>query len=179
MIAGKPISHDEFADLLRTFERSAFRLEARPSYAIGEEREEFDRFLAGSPRPPSEVGWWSAYLDGWAELARQGKTVGRVRVIPDEGPTHYQRWLIWADPWYARAGVRIGYLPRREALDLGLPVADDWELLDDRRLVIMRFTSEGAVGGKELITDPAVVARYRTWRDLAVAHATAARQIAA
>jgi hypothetical protein len=176
---GKPISEDEFGDLLRTFEHRADRVEAQPVYAIGEERGEFERFLAGSPRPPSEVGWWKAYLDDWAALTRQGKSVNRIRVIPDSGPTDYQRWLIWADPWYAKAGVNIRYLPRRRAQQLGMPLEYDWELLDDTRLIIMHFTDDGEIGAKELVAHPADVAPYRTWRDLAAAHAVPAGQYAA
>jgi hypothetical protein len=176
---GKPISEDEFGDLLRTFSRSADRIEAQPVYAIGEERAEFEAFLAGAPRPPSQVDWWKAYLDDVAALARQGKSVSRIRVIPYSGPTDYQRWLMWADPWYAKAGVSIRYLPRRRAKQIGMPLEHDWELLDDTRLIIMRFTEDGEIGGKELVTDPAAVAPYRTWRDLAVAHAIPAEQYAA
>ena len=98
-----PISGDEFGELLRTFQRSAFRLEVQPFYAIGEEQPEFERFLAGSPRPPTEISWWNAWLGQVAGLTRQGKTVTRVRVL-DEPPTDYQRWMLWADPWYAEAG---------------------------------------------------------------------------
>ena len=58
------ISEDEFLDALRTFRRSAFRLETRgDSYALGYEAADFARFLAGSPvhadrtRLVAAVGW--------------------------------------------------------------------------------------------------------------------------
>lgn len=172
-----PISEDEFADLLCTFRRSAFRLEVQPFYAISEERPEFGRFLAGSPRPPSEIGWWKAWLDQVAGLARQGRTVSRVRVI-DEHPTDYQRWMLWADPWYAAAGERISYMTRRRAYEVGLPAAD-WWLLDDERAVIMAFDDDGRVEQKTLVVGPELMALYRDWRDIALRHATSAGQIAA
>ena len=37
----------EFWQLFETFERSAWRWEQQPSYWMGYEREQFDRFLAG------------------------------------------------------------------------------------------------------------------------------------
>ncbi len=176
---GKPIGEDEFADLLRTFSRSADRVEAQPVYAIGEERAEFERFLAGIPQPPSQVGWWKAYLDDVAALARRGKSLRRIRVVPHSGPTDYQRWLMWADRWYAEAGMDIRYLPRRRAEQIGMPLGTDWEVLDRKRLIIMHFTGEGAIGTKELVTDPAAVDRYVRWWDLAVRNAVPADQMAA
>ena len=172
-----PVSSDEFRELLRTPRRSAFRLEVQPFYAIGEERPEFERFLAGSPRPPTEIPWWNAWLGQVAGLTRQGRTVTRVRVL-DEPPTDYQRWMLWADPWYAAAGEQISYMTRRRAYEVGLPDAD-WWLLDDERAVIMAFDDEGRIEQRTLVTGPEVMALYRNWRDIALRHATSAGQIAA
>lgn len=175
---GKILSEDEFADLMRTYERSAFRLEAQPSYAIGEEQAELERFLVGSPRPPAEIPWQKAYLDRIAEQARQGKLRDRVRIL-DEPPTGYQRWLVWTSPWYVMAGEDIRYLPRSQAEQIGLPLADDFWLLDDSRVILMRFTEGGEPAGDVLITDPGTVAAYRAWRGLAIANAAPAHQIRA
>jgi hypothetical protein len=49
----------------------------------------------------------------------------------------------------------------------------DWWLLDDERVIVMHFTAEGEVSGKELVTDGESVARYRTLRDLAIENSTA------
>lgn len=168
------ISAEECDELLRTFEHGWFRLEGREGYAIGEEQPEFERFLAGTPRPPSEVGWWSEWLEQAAALTRHGKTISRVRVIPDDGPTDYQRWLIWADPWYARAGIDIRYLNRSRAQSLGLSPDSDWSLLDDRRVIIHEFNPAGEVTGWDLVTDPIAVAQYVHWQDTAVRDATPA-----
>ncbi|MFI6688111.1 DUF6879 family protein [Streptomyces sp. NPDC050485] len=42
MLSGK-----EFGRLFETFERTAFRLETLSVYSVEEEREDFERFLAG------------------------------------------------------------------------------------------------------------------------------------
>jgi hypothetical protein len=84
---GKPISQDEFNDLLRTFERSAFRLETRERYALGYERDDFQRFLDGRPTPPPLVGWWQPWLEQIARFGREGKTIARVRVLAEPPPT--------------------------------------------------------------------------------------------
>lgn len=175
---GRPLRPGEFADLFRGFARGADRLEAQRLYAIGEERADLDLWLAGSPRPPSGIGWWKGWLDRVAGLARQGKRVRRVRVV-DEPPTDYQQWQLWAGPWHAAAGEEILYLPRSRAERIGLPLDHDWWILDDSRVIIMRYTEAGEPAGDELTDDPGTVAAYRAWRDLAVAHSTAAEQITA
>jgi hypothetical protein len=174
----EPISEDEFGDLLRTFERSAFHLETRPFYALSYEQADFERFLAGSPVPPPELDWWRPWLEQIAALTRQGKRISRVRIL-DEPPTSYQRWLIWADPWHARVGEDIRYLSRSTAERIGLPLDHDWWLLDSERVIVTRFTDNGEIREKALITDSLTVSEYGSWRDLAVRHSAPAKQIAA
>lgn len=168
------ITEEEFAGLLRSFRRSAFRLETLDAYALDYERPDFERFLAGSPGVPP----WQDWLDQVAAQTREGKTVTRVRVLA-EPPTDYQRWMLWAGPWYARVHEEILCMPRSQAVSLRLPLELDWWLLDDERLILMYFTSAGEIAGKVLITEPGVVARHREWRDLAVHNATAAQEVAA
>jgi hypothetical protein len=173
------ISEDEFGVMLRSFKRSAFRLETRRSYALSYEREEFERFLAGTPTIPPLVDWWRPWLEQIAQFGREGKTVSRVRVLA-EPPTPYQRWELWAAPWHARAGEDIRYMPQWRARQLGLLDNKlDWWLLDDERVILMRFTKDGEIDRKTLTDDPAIVARHLHWRDLAVRNATPAEDYAA
>jgi hypothetical protein len=145
--------------LLATPARSAFRLETRATYALSYERADFERFLAGSPVPPPEAGWWRPWLEQISKLASEGKRISRVRVLA-EPPSDYQRWMLWGNPWHAKAGEQICYLPRSRAERIGLPLVHDWWLLDDERLIDMRFTDAGEIAGKSLITDPGTVASY-------------------
>lgn len=167
------ISEDEFDRLLGGIERSAFRLEAQDEYALGYERADFERFLAGAPISPPEVPWWRPWLDQIARLTPEGKHVRRVRVLA-EPPSDYQRWELWATPWHTRAGERIDYLPRSLATRINLPLDDDWWLLDEASIILMRFTPAGEIDSKTLITDPSTVATYQRWRDVAISHATPA-----
>jgi hypothetical protein len=162
-------------NLLRSFRRSAFRLETRNTYALTYEQADFERFLAGAPVPPPQLDWWRPWLEEITQLTADGKTVGRVRVLA-EPPTAYQRWEMWAARWHSRAGERIGYMPRSQADRIGLPLLHDWWLLDDERVIAMWFTSTGEVSDRQLITEPGTVARFCTWRDLAVQNATPAEE---
>ena len=175
---GIGISEDEFGELLRSPRRSAFRLETRDVYALDFEAPDFERFLAGNPVPPPQVGWWKPWLDQIAHLTREGKRIGRVRILA-ESPTAYQRWELWAAPWHAEAGETIAYMPRSRAHAIGLPDGTDWWLIDGEKLIVMEFDATGRVVGKTLITDPMVLAQHRRWQDLAVRNAVPAEDIAA
>jgi hypothetical protein len=160
------MTEDEFAEALRSFGRSAFRVEAQPSYALTDERADFGQFLAGSPTPPPQMAWYRPWVDQVAKWIGEGKTIGRVRVLA-EPPTDYQRWLLWGAPWFASIGEDIRYMNRSTALRIGLPPTD-WWLLDDERVIVMHFTADGQINGKELVTDMESVASYRALRDLAI-----------
>jgi hypothetical protein len=175
---GTPISEEEFLAMVRNFRESAFHIETRPAYALGYEQADLNRFLAGVPVPPPDLDWWQPWLERVARFTAEEKRVARVRIL-EEPPTDYQRWLLWATPWHAAAGEDIRYLPRSQAERIGLPLVNDWWLLDDERVILMAFTEAGEISGKWLLTDPVAVAPYRKWRDLAFRHATPAEQIAA
>ena len=114
------ITETESSRLLSAFSSSAWRLETRGSYHLDYETADFEQFLAGQPVPPPEVSWWRPWLDKISAMARQGKRVGRVRILA-EPPTDYQRWELWAARWHADAGEQIGYLSHSQAIALGLP----------------------------------------------------------
>lgn len=174
---GRILSEDEFLNAVRTFGRTAFRLETRGSYALGYERADFERFAAGSPTLFPE-DWRRPWLERVAKLTGEGKSVSRVRVL-DEPPTDYQRWLMQADPWHAAAGEDIRYIPRGRAARVGLPLPGDWWLLDDTQVITMQFTDTGETDGKMLITDPALVAKYCAWRSIAIRNAVPAQSVTA
>jgi Family of unknown function (DUF6879) len=173
---GKPVSDDELADLLRTFERTAFRLETQDAYPDAYEQEDLALFLAGTPRTPDELGWFRPWADQVRRQTRQGKQISRVRV-QSEPPTGYQRWERWVGAWNIAAGEDIRYMTRSEAGRIGLPLDHDWWLLDGRRLVVMRFA--GNVRTQELITDPITAGEYASWQDVAFRNAAPAERVAA
>lgn len=178
VIVRTPITQAQFAEMFRIFRESAFHLETREFYAMTYERDAFQRFLDGQPLPPSGLPWWQAWLEEMKELTRQGKRIGRVRVL-SEPPSDYQRWELWGTAWHIEAGEEIRYMSRRRAEQIGLALDYDWWLFDDERLIITRFTAAGEIAEKSLITDPGVIARHREWRDLAVRNATTAEKFAA
>lgn len=172
------ITSEQLRDLLGSFREAAFYLETRDTYALDYETDDFARFLAGDPQPPTEISWWRPWLDQIRSLTQQGKQITRVRVLA-EPPSDYQRWGLWALPWHVRAGERVMYMGRREAARAGLPLGSDWWLLDSERVIVLRYTGDGHLMNMTLVTDVETVAQYREWRDLAIRHATPAEQITA
>jgi hypothetical protein len=162
------MTDEEFLAAVRGFASKAFRFETQPCYAMAYERPVFESWQAGAPIPPPEVDWWAPWLDRVARWTAEGKTIGRVRVLA-EPPTDYQSWLLWATSWHAEAGEDIRYLPRGAAERIGLPLTEDWWLLDDERVVVLRFNDQGETVSRTLVTGPDAVAGYRALRDAALA----------
>src|SRR5215468_5034218 len=110
----------EFKAMFGRFETEAFRFEAQREYPLGPGQEDFDRFLAGSARPPTEYAWLASWFEELAQFKSAGKSICRVRVL-DDPMTDYQRWMLWGAPWMVRAGEYITYLSRSAAQQAQLP----------------------------------------------------------
>lgn len=167
---GEQLTAEDFNHLFRYFADSAVRLEVQPVYTVADERETVAEYLAGEPRPVTEFPFYKTWLDRIRQVTSQGRQVERVRVV-DLPPTDYQLWEAWAGQYNTAAGERIAYLPRTRAVEIGLPVDDDWWMFDSEKVAIMRFGSDGEPHGGEIVSDPQVVARHLAWWELAVKHA--------
>jgi hypothetical protein len=155
------LTGEDFFDLFRTFEHTAFRLEVRESYY---EKEQLAQFLAGDRVNLSYMDEWLALM---VRLRVEGKRVERVRVV--SWPySDYTRYGLWLCRYNTRAGEDIRYLSRERAI--GLPDHDYW-LLDSSRLYIVRFTDADELLGAEQIEDVPAILRHNFWRDTAWHHA--------
>ncbi|MFJ2215905.1 DUF6879 family protein [Streptomyces sp. NPDC101062] len=157
------LSGEAFAQLFETFERSAFRLETLSTYDVEEEREEYERFLAGGEMGPDwdDNPWVRSMTD-------KGKDVSRVHVL--RSPlTDYLRYELAAYPGNIKAGETIGIIDAAEQSVSGLPDHDFW-LFDDQRVFRMHYTPNGAFIGADPLP-AARVAEYRDYRDRALAGA--------
>jgi hypothetical protein len=164
------LTEDEFAEVLHSFEHTAFRLELQRAYAEPSERDTLAKFAAGEPEPPTEVPILRHWYERVQAHTQQGKSIDRVRVHEDP-PTGYQQWERWIGAWNADAGETIRYMTRQNAFEIGLlPAAGDrdWWLLDSNRLIVMFFDESGVRYRNILVTDPAAISQARAWRDLAV-----------
>ncbi|MFD7718513.1 DUF6879 family protein [Streptomyces sp. NPDC059814] len=158
------LSGEQFGLLFETFGQTAFRLETLAIYDIEEEREEFERFLAGGDMGPDwdDNPWVRSMTD-------KGKQVSRVHVL--RSPlTAYLRYELAAYPGNITAGETIGVIDHAEGDVTGLPDHDFW-LFDDQDVYRMHYTPGGAFIGAELLPHEKR-AEYRNYRDMALAEAT-------
>lgn len=149
----------EFADLFRSFERSAWRWECQGTYREPDEQAPLQAWRDGHP----DYAFMQPWLDQIRELRAAGKTFERVRMMTDP-PTDYLRWMFQVTPLNIEAGEDIRWIGEGHARKLGAP-REDFYLFDDRTVAVLHFDDNG-VAGAELSDDPATVAPYRRWRDL-------------
>ena len=150
----------EFAQLFRTFEHTAFRLETRDKYKSANETEALRQFVAGEP---VEMGWFQAWLTMIHEATAEGRRFSRVRVVTLP-LTDYSRFGVFCSEYTNAAGEDIRYLARHDVADL--PDYDYW-LFDSSKLVRMHFDDDENFQGGEVIEDPAMIVQHNYWRDAA------------
>ena len=151
-----------WSSYFRDFERSAFRLELHPVYAMPGEADELRRFQAGE-QPPADYhyGW----LDTVAEAKENGKTVRRVRVVRRPVTDYIQYEFAWGFTYNVEAGEDIRVLDLTDQPGPDLPSHDYW-LFDDTILVKMLYRPDGTQIGRELVAEPDLDA-YMKWQEAA------------
>jgi hypothetical protein len=140
--------------LLEECRASALHLEMRDGYMRDDPM--FIAWQAGHRDDPTDRdSWWRPWLDVIARTVERGVAVRRARIV-SEPVSDYIRFEYDITFTNIAAGEEVRWLPRRLATDLALPANDFW-LLDDRRLLVIHFSGDGDVTGRELIKDSAVV----------------------
>lgn len=144
---------EDLGALFRTFEQSAWRLEARDTYAIPGEDKDFDDFLAGravQPRTPENSAW----LRGVADSVRSGKYMGRVRIV-GHPITDYTRFEFACYHENIAAGEDVRVLDRTELGPGSAWSHQDFWLFDNRIAVVMLYAEDGQFLGVERAPDVA------------------------
>ncbi|MDT0411095.1 MULTISPECIES: DUF6879 family protein [Streptomyces] len=151
----------DFAELLRSAERSAYHLEMRDLYSVGEEEAAFGEFTRDGR---ADLDPDSPFWLGWTPLVREtvarGVRMRRARIV-SEPVTDYIRWEHALTEVNIAVGEEVRWLPRRLASDLALPGNDLW-LIDSRRVMFHWFTGDGDWAGHEFSVDPDVVRMVAT-----------------
>ncbi|MFC7528267.1 DUF6879 family protein [Actinoplanes sp. GCM10030250] len=151
---------DDFDDLFRTFERSAFHLEVADVYHTDEESEPIRRFLSGEP---DDFAWQRPWLDLIRNATAAGRSVRRLRVVTVPH-VDYTRWLLSISALNEDAGEQIRWLPRH--LVNGLPItADDFWVFDDDKVVYTLFAPDGSFTGGAQTEDGVIVEHCAKIRD--------------
>ncbi len=159
------------ADFLRSFTRSAWRLEALPQYnprtdASFRHFVETGEVLLLKDRPAKQE--WMGLV---AQAVAQGKRLGRVRIV-GRPLADGERWELAVFGENAEAGEEVRIADRTAHPELAELDRDFW-LLDDETdhpvAQLMTYEEDGQYVSREVTSDPAVIERCRAQRDLAVA----------
>lgn len=159
-----------FYKVFDTLERSAFHLEVEDTYHTPDESEPFQKFLGGQL---DDLQWHRPWLDLVRKTTDAGRRVERVRIV-SVPHVDYTRWGLSVAPSNVEAGEDIRWLPRDLLGDADV-TADDFWLIDRRRVVFTVFTPDGTFSGGAETVDPAIVDRCTLVRDalwnIAIPHA--------
>ncbi|HEU5385890.1 MAG TPA: hypothetical protein VFV73_08310 [Streptosporangiaceae bacterium] len=140
-----------FGELIAATTSSAVHLEMRDAYTPDDQR--FLDWQAGKLLPEQANPEWSAVVR--AHTAR-GVRFRRARVVSEPlAPFIRFEYEVTAAVSIA-AGEQVRWLPRRQGLDLCLPLNDYW-LFDGRLVRFHFFSGSGEIVEDEMAEDPAVV----------------------
>lgn len=127
-------------DLLDGFTSYAWRLEALDTYDIGDEREQFNDFMAGrTPKSSPDDLEWQARA---RSVVASGRQIGRVRMV-GHPITDYTRFEWAAYPDNIAAGETISVYDRAWPGGTDSRFAQDFWLFDDRIAAVMNYASDG------------------------------------
>jgi len=162
-----PITKEEFAELLNSFEHSAFRLESLDKYTVSSETVEYARFLAGEELPVSVPSEWTKLV---RKNVAAGKIMQRVHLIPAPLTPYLKYEIYWGYVHSSIAGEEIYLMNRVNAGPDLARMADFW-LFDQRMLIFMRYDSDGRFVRPEKEDSAEVLATCREIRDSLVSTA--------
>ncbi|MBO0826176.1 MAG: hypothetical protein J2P24_00200 [Streptosporangiales bacterium] len=149
----------------RHFTRSAFRLEVLRFYSVASDGGEYQRYIDGRDPEPGFKEQWTRVL---SQERAAGKRRHRVHVLETPLNDYLRYECEWGYAPNVAAGEEVKILDLTEMPVRGDLVDDEFWLLDDEVVFLMRYDDAGEFVGAEQADD---VDRYRQARDLAEASA--------
>lgn len=138
------------AERLNRAQRSLFRMETLPAYAVTSDGDDFHRWAAGESEPSMDrIQPW---LDKLSAERDAGKARYRVRVLSAE-LTDYERYACEWGYVHTSAVEDVRVLRRGEhemPFDVG---AEDFWVVDGGEVVLMRYDDANAFLGAATVTD--------------------------
>jgi hypothetical protein len=153
----------EVLELLRSADRSVFRLETLDRYTVSAEDEDYQRWSRGESPPP--IGGHPWFDDVVRAAAMAGKRWERVHVVRPPLSDYLRFEFEYGYTRSEQAGEGCHILEVAEGEHAPVPALDFW-LVDDKAAVLMHYDAEGRVLDRELVTDPDAVGDLCRRRDL-------------
>ena len=146
----------DFGSLFETFEHRAFRFEALPAYAVEEEAAALEAFQKDALVP---TDWHDEWIEFLSDCGRRGRTVSRVRLIPEPLTQYFEFEVRYGYRRSLDAGEDIRAIERAQLTSSTADLPDFW-LFDDLAVCTIRYSALGAFEGVDVHEDPAIVHRY-------------------
>ncbi|MCX5200418.1 hypothetical protein OG897_02925 [Streptomyces sp. NBC_00237] len=147
-----------FEALLAAAEHSAFHLEMRDTYDVGDEASDFEHWRnTGERDTDPDSAYWAPWVDLIGRTVARGVTVRRARIV-SEPVTEYIRYEHAGASVNVLAGEEVRWLPRRLASAIPLPGNDFW-LFDRTAVLFNHFSGDGGWADPkwEMRTEPEVI----------------------
>jgi hypothetical protein len=148
---------------LRSFQRSAFRLEALPAYHVPQEAEWFAEWQRSGRLPELTPD-----NDSWCKLVREAKSAGRLmqRVRVVSSPlTDYERFELAMFRDSVAAGEDIRIAERRVITEFD-DLTDFWAF--DGQVILLHYDPVGRFLGTDHINDAVAIVACQRIRDTAL-----------
>lgn len=159
----------ELDSLFDKFQRSAFRLEGLPEYDAPSLREEYRSYCEGAFLSEEKNSSWVARIRGWAD---SGKTVTRLRILPEPLTTYVKYELDWGYLYNAVAGEQIHLISEGFASSLVGEIPNDFWMFDNKRIADMRYNEDYLLLGTFLREDEEEVRKLAGIAETLLAKAT-------
>jgi hypothetical protein len=150
------------------FTRSAFRLELLDQYTVDSDQGNVESYLAGGLAPSWAAG--SEWMDQLARESAEGKRNYRVRVLASPLNDYLRYECEWGYAYTSQAGEEIYILDTAETPRPAGLIDEDYYLLDDTRVLAMRYDGDGRLLGGEPLPE-SQTSRYLHCREIAITHA--------
>jgi hypothetical protein len=139
-------------DLYRESKKSFFRVEALESYNVASEADALDKYFSGDPlpKPLDATKEWYKLM---TRCAQEGRPTQRVRAVSQK-LSPYVRWeMEWVYNQAAQYGESFNVIVKEQHPDLADAWNEEYYVVDDKRLVYLKYDSTNRFLGLEESTD--------------------------
>ncbi|MFE7116736.1 DUF6879 family protein [Streptomyces sp. NPDC057654] len=161
------ITPDDFGRLFDDFQQEAFRLETRDDYSKSGGVAAYKAFLAGEPQPEEQKS--AEWVTTVRDAVRAGRRMYRVHILSRPLSDYLRFELAWGYQRNQAAGEEFFILDTTEQENPLEGVPDFWAF-DERSIVPMRYSDDGAFLGAEVLKG-SQAAKWMEYRDVAMSHA--------
>ena len=137
------VKPDQFGNLFKTMQTSAFRLEMLDFYTIPGEEEEFRQWKSGQKVPPE--GSNQKWIDTVSASVKRGVDFQRVRLVREPVSEYLKFEVAWGYRLNIPAGEKTSciFYKDKPAFTSQIPILKDFWLFDEERCYLLEYDFVG------------------------------------